>query len=176
MVSSGSEPRVRAWRQLRAIAPLPGVVAGAVPVLLVWRFGIDVGWSLPAPASLIPLAVGTGLIVTGLRLWLDTVRLFATAGEGTLAPWDPTRKLVVRGPYRRVRNPMISAVGSVLLGEAALLGSVPLLIWFGVFAAVNMIFIPLAEEPDLARRFGDQYLEYRSAVPRWIPRRSPWSP
>ena len=66
-----------------------------------------------------------------------TISLFARVGQGTLAPWDPTQRLVVLGPYRHVRNPMISGVLAILLGEAALLGSPPLLVWFGAFFAVN---------------------------------------
>ena len=85
-----------------------------------------------------------------------TVALFATVGEGTLAPWDPPRRFVVRGPYRYVRNPMISGVLSILLGEATLFGSVPLLVWFSVFLAVNAVIMPLIEEPGLERRFGGE--------------------
>jgi protein-S-isoprenylcysteine O-methyltransferase Ste14 len=163
-------------RQLRAIALLPGIVAVAIPALLVWLYGTNVGWGLVSPLSALPVFAGGALIFVALRLWLETVRLFASVGEGTLAPWDPTRKLVVRGPYRRVRNPMISAVAFVLLGEALALGSTAILIEFGVFALINATFIPLAEERDLVRRFGDEYEEYRRAVPRWIPRRTPWTP
>jgi protein-S-isoprenylcysteine O-methyltransferase Ste14 len=164
------------WRrQLRAIALLPGMVAVVVPALLVALYGAQLGWGLPAPLWLLPILVAVALIVVGLRLWLQTIRLFVEVGQGTLAPWDPTRRLVVRGPYRRVRNPMISAVGSVLLGEAALLGSPAILILFAGFAVVNAIYIPLFEEPGLLRRFGDEYRRYRAAVPRWIPRRSPWT-
>ena len=83
---------------------------------------------------------------------------------------------MVRGPYTRVRNPMISAVGAVLLGEAIVLGSPAILIWFGAFALLNATYIPLAEEPGLMRRFGEEYEEYRRAVPRWIPRSKPWEP
>jgi protein-S-isoprenylcysteine O-methyltransferase Ste14 len=83
---------------------------------------------------------------------------------------------VVEGPYRHVRNPMITAVLAVLLGEAALFGSVPLLIWFAAFFAVNAVFFGLHEEPALERRFGDEYVAYRRAVPRWLPRRTPWMP
>jgi protein-S-isoprenylcysteine O-methyltransferase Ste14 len=165
-----------AGRQLRAIAPLPGIVAVAIPTLLVWLYGTNVGWGLASPLSALPVLAGGALIFVALRLWLETVRLFASVGEGTLAPWDPTRKLVVRGPYRRVRNPMISAVAFVLLGEGLALGTTAVLIEFGVFALINAIFIPLAEEPDLVRRFGDEYEEYRRAVPRWIPRHTPWTP
>jgi protein-S-isoprenylcysteine O-methyltransferase Ste14 len=163
-------------RVLRAALLLPGVVAVVIPTLLVWLFSSDVGWGLPGPLAAVTVGVGTGLIVVAVRLWYATVRLFASVGRGTLAPWDPTRKLVVAGPYRRVRNPMISAVTFVLLGEALVLGSIAILIEFAIFALINAIYIPLAEEPGLVQRFGDEYEEYRRAVPRWIPRRSPWTP
>src|SRR5215208_1937963 len=94
----------------------------------------------------------------GLLLMYQTISLFANVGEGTLAPWDPPRNFVVRGVYRYVRNPMISGVLFILLGEATLLGSLPLLAWFLVFFAVNATYIPLLEERQLARRFGGEYL------------------
>jgi protein-S-isoprenylcysteine O-methyltransferase Ste14 len=104
----------------------------------------------------------------------QTIGLFVRVGEGTLAPWDPTQKLVVRGVYRHVRNPMISGVFCILLGEAILAGSLPLLDWFFFFLLVNLIYIPLLEEPGLARRFGEDYLRYKENVPRWIPQVKPW--
>jgi protein-S-isoprenylcysteine O-methyltransferase Ste14 len=152
------------------------MVAVVVPALLVWAYGADFGWDLPAPASILLVIAGLGLLSVGLSLWLQTIRLFVEVGRGTLAPWDPPRRFVVRGPYRRVRNPMISALGIVLLGETAVLGSWPVATLFAWFAIVNAIYIPLLEEPRLLRRFGAQYEEYRRAVPRWIPRRTPWSP
>jgi len=105
---------------------------------------------------------------------IKTVKLFATVGEGTLAPWDPTQKLVVRGIYRYVRNPMITGVSCILLGEAVALGSVALLGWFMLFFVANVIYMPLVEETGLERRFGEDYLAYRQNVPRWIPRLRPW--
>lgn len=102
--------------------------------------------------------------------------LLATVGRGTLAPWDPTSRLVVRGPYRHVRNPMISGVLLVLLGEAAFLGSLPVLAWFAAVLAVNAVYFPLVEEPGLSRRFGEDYERYRANVPRWVPRLRPWEP
>ncbi|HEX5374775.1 MAG TPA: isoprenylcysteine carboxylmethyltransferase family protein, partial [Solirubrobacterales bacterium] len=80
------------------------------------------------------------------------------------------------GPYRHVRNPMISAVLAVLAGEAALFGSLPLLIWFAAFFAANSIFFRRYEEPGLERRFGEDYRAYTHNVPRWLPRRAPWTP
>ncbi len=151
------------------------MVAVVVPALLVWAYGAHFGWDLPAPASILLVIAGLCLLGVGLWLWLQTIRLFVSVGKGTLAPWDPPRRFVVSGPYRRVRNPMISALGFVLLGEAALLGSRAVLILFAGFAITNAIYIPLVEEPGLMRRFGADYEEYRRAVRRWIPRRRPWS-
>ena len=119
---------------------------------------------------------GAALVLAGLAVWYATVRLFARVGEGTLAPWDPTRKLVVLGPYRYVRNPMITGVLLVLVGEAALFGSPWILAWAAAFFAVNAVWFPLVEEPGLVERFGREYEDYRRAVPRWLPRRRPWTP
>lgn len=103
-----------------------------------------------------------------------TNRLFATVGHGTLAPWNPPQRLVVRGVYRHVRNPMMLGVFCILLGEAIFFGSVWLLGWFGTFVAMVLIVIPLVEEPGLAKRFDDDYVRYKQNVPRWIPRLTPW--
>jgi protein-S-isoprenylcysteine O-methyltransferase Ste14 len=146
----------------------------AIPVAICVLWGTNVGWGLPGPVAAATVGIGAALIVLGLRLMRETISLFSQVGEGTLAPWDPTRRLVVRGPYLRVRNPMISGVAMVMLGEAIVLGSTPVLAWWGLFALSNAVFIPIAEEPGLRRRFGEDYAEYCRHVPRWIPRRSPW--
>jgi protein-S-isoprenylcysteine O-methyltransferase Ste14 len=134
---------------------LPGTVAVVIPALLVWVWGANV-----QPVTAL---VGAVLVVIGLALVVWTVTLFVKVGHGTLAPWDPTSKLVVRGPYRFVRNPMITGVGTMLAGEA-------IAIELTIFAVVNAIYFPLVEEPGLARRFGAEYEEYCSRVPRWLPR------
>jgi protein-S-isoprenylcysteine O-methyltransferase Ste14 len=152
------------------------MVVIVVPALLVWAHGADPGWGLPAPFGAFLVGAGVGLIIVGVRLWLQTIRLFVEVGRGTLAPWDPPRRFVVRGPYRRVRNPMISALAIVLLGETAVGGSQWVAILFAWFVIVNAIYIPLVEEPRLVRRFGADYEQYRRAVPPWIPRRTAWSP
>jgi protein-S-isoprenylcysteine O-methyltransferase Ste14 len=168
---------VSGWRHARAIALLPGTVSVVVPAaILVSGEGVSVGWGLDGVAAGLPVLLGVALIAAGFAMWLWTVRLFARIGEGTLAPWDPTRHLVVEGPYRYVRNPMITGVLAVLLGEAALFGSPALLIWCAAFLAANWAFFVLSEEPGLGRRFGDEYRDYRHNVPRWIPRRTPWTP
>ncbi len=158
------------WPVLRAILVLPGNVLGVIPALLLWWSG-DWRLSRPDEAS---FWLGLGCLACGLTLMTATIRLFATEGKGTLAPWDPTQRLVVRGVYRNVRNPMISGVLFNLLGEALLLRAPVLAGWFAVFFLVNAFYLPLLEEPGLERRFGDDYRRYKGAVPRWIPRLRPW--
>ena len=159
-----------AWRQARAIALLPGTVTVLVPGLLLVLTESNVGWGLGGLAAALLVLAGLTFIGAGFALWLWTVRLFARIGEGTLAPWDPTRRLVAVGPYRRLRNPMITAVLAVLIGEAALFGSAALLVWAAVFFALNHAFFLLYEEPALERRFGEEYLAYKREVPRWVPK------
>jgi protein-S-isoprenylcysteine O-methyltransferase Ste14 len=154
-------------------------VAGAVVVPGVILAGSgwgDVGWGLGGVPAALPVALGLVAGLAGLTLIWRTILLLARLGNGTLAPWDPTTKLVVAGPYRYVRNPMIAGVALVLAGEAAIFGSLPLFVWTGLFCAVNALWFPLVEEPRLAQRFGDDYREYTRNVPRWFPRRRPWTP
>ena len=165
------------WRHLRAVALLPFVATVVVPGLLGYFIeDVHPGWGLPPWLWALPLALAGLLIALGLVLFGWTVRLFAGAGEGTLAPWDATQRLVVLGPYRHVRNPMISGVLAVLLGEAALLGSPAVFVWAVAFFALNQVYIPRFEEPGLEERFGEDYRRYRQHVPRWLPRLRGWVP
>lgn len=169
------ERTMELWRHLRAIALLPAMVLVVVPLaVLFFTDDVHIGWGLGAPLNALPVALGAVLILAGLGLVGWTVAMFRSEGEGTLAPWDPTQKLVVVGVYRHVRNPMISGVLCALLGEAALLGSLAVLIWFAIFFAGNAVYIPLSEERGLEERFGDEYRRYKRHVPRWLPRVTAW--
>ena len=117
---------------------------------------------------------GALLIVLGFYVIWETVSIFTDYGEGTPAPWEPPKRLVVLGIYRNVRNPMMIGIWSVLIGESILFRSVELLVWFLVFYTACMLLIPLWEEKDLEKRFGESYREYKINVPRWIPRWKPW--
>ena len=160
-------------RQLLAIAVLPFTVTILVPAWLARRNGI-----IPAlaatPGGLRLQLAGVVLLALGSMLFVASLRRFAGEGHGTLAPWDPPRRLVVRGPYRYVRNPMISGVVMVLFAEALLLFSRPHLQWALIVLLANLVYIPLIEEPLLAERFFPEYEEYRRHVPRLFPRLRPW--
>ena len=111
----------------------------------------------------------------GLFLCVWTVSLFTRFGDGTPAPWNPPKKLVIRGPYRHVRNPMITGVLLILLAEAFLFQSLPLAAWMVFFFVGNAIYFPLVEAKGLEERFGEDYRVYKANVPRWIPRPRAWS-
>lgn len=162
------------WRLLRPILIFPGTVLVVVPGILVWLAAGTTFSAQPArPGGLVFwLALAAGAV--GLVLKVSTVALFVATGRGTPAPWDPPLNLVVRGPYRYVRNPMISGVVLFLLAESRMLRSWPVAAWMGFFLAVKAIYFPLSEEPGLERRFGNPYRRYKAKVPRWIPRLTPW--
>jgi protein-S-isoprenylcysteine O-methyltransferase Ste14 len=160
-------------RHLLSIAILPFTVTVIVP----WWLAQSSGISAPHGATDLALvALGALLLAVGLLLFGASLGRFAKDGDGTLAPWDPPRKFVVTGPYRFVRNPMISGVVLILLGEAALLRSGLQLTWALLFLAGNLVVIPLVEEPMLRNRFGAAYEEYCRNVGRLVPRLTPWTP
>jgi protein-S-isoprenylcysteine O-methyltransferase Ste14 len=162
-------------RHLLAILLLPFVVVVIIPrwLLRAWVMS-DTHWTTGAVAALFGHIPGIVVFLGGFGLFAWCISLFARVGQGTLAPWDPTSRLVAVGPYRYVRNPMISGVVTMLIGEALLHGSRVIAIWAAMFIVINQVYFVLLEEPGLERRFGAAYLEYKSTVPRWIPRATPW--
>jgi protein-S-isoprenylcysteine O-methyltransferase Ste14 len=144
---------------------LPGTVTVVIPWFIAHRNHAAQfsHWTLWSCAGLLPLGAGVGLL-----FWC--IWNFAAFGRGTLAPVDPPTRLVVRGPYRFVRNPMYVGGVLILLGEAALFESTVLLIYCAAFVAVTHCFVVLYEEPRLRRQFGESYEAYRRRVRRWWPR------
>ena len=154
---------------------LPGTYFVFVPGAILWiSNGSPSSWSIAGPAE--PWFWAAILsAIPGIVLASWTTRLFVTAGEGTPAPWDPPKKLVVAGPYRHVRNPMIAGVLVILTAESLIFVSWPLFGWMVAFFILNTAYFFWVEEPGLERRFGEDYLRYKANVPRWIPRLRPWS-
>lgn len=163
---------IKTFSQLKAVMILPFNVLVTVPILILYLtretnvFGIT---HYP-----IFLVAGLFLIGMGISALFKTIRLFSRQGKGTLAPWDPTKHLIITGPYRYVRNPMISGVLTALLGEAMFFGSWILGAFAGFFFMLNTLYFKFSEEPGLVKRFGKEYEEYRKQVPMWIPRRTPY--
>ena len=162
-----------ALRHLLSIAVLPFTMTVLVPWWIAARSGAGLRFA-ETIAGRLTQAAGVVALGIGLLLFAASLRQFIVRGRGTLAPWDPPTRLVIDGPYRYVRNPMISGVAFILLGEALLLRSWPHATWTAIFVAINSIYIPLLEEPPLAALFGDAYREYCRHVHRIIPRFTPW--
>ena len=147
---------------------VPGTVAGLIPWLLT---GWEVRDTLWPPIRV----VGVLLLAAGVAVLLHAFLRFVVEGVGTPAPIAPTKHLVVGGLYRYVRNPMYLAVAATIVGQALALGQLALLVYAAVFAVTVYTFVRTYEEPTLRQQFGEQYEEYRRAVPGWWPRRTPWS-
>lgn len=117
---------------------------------------------------------GAIVAVLGLGLALWCVLAFAVIGRGTPAPFDPPRRLVVRGPYRFVRNPMYVGAATAVTGAALYFRTWWLGAFVLVFLLITHVFVVGYEEPTLRKLFADEYATYCSAVRRWWPRRTPY--
>jgi protein-S-isoprenylcysteine O-methyltransferase Ste14 len=146
----------------------PGVVAGLIPWLISgWR------WHDWGGAAWVLVPIAWIAIATGVAFLLHAFALFALH-RGTPAPVAPTQTLVVAGVYRFVRNPMYLAVLTIILGQALLFGSWPLVLYAMIALAAVLAFVKGYEEPTLTSTYGEQYLDYRRNVPGWWPRLTPW--
>ena len=149
----------------------PCTLAGFVP----WSI---TGWQLQPPFLGLEPTRGLGaiLVLAGVPGLVDAFARFALQGLGTPAPIAPPRHLVVSGLYRHVRNPMYVAVVAIVLGQALLMGDGRLVAYGALLWLSFHAFVVAYEEPTLEQAFGPQYEAFRAAVPRWIPRMTPWRP
>jgi protein-S-isoprenylcysteine O-methyltransferase Ste14 len=114
------------------------------------------------------------VLVAGLAIVLSCVRDFYTIGKGTLAPWDPPKRLVVVGLYRFLRNPMYVGVLTWVAGLALFFGAGVLGIYTVLLAVGFHLRVLFYEEPTLSRLFPDDWAVYSRAVNRWWPRSTAW--
>jgi protein-S-isoprenylcysteine O-methyltransferase Ste14 len=118
--------------------------------------------------------LGALLIAVGFAMVAECFARFAWQGRGTPAPVAPPERLVVSGPYRRVRNPMYVGVTAMVLGQAGLFADPWLLVYALAVWLGFHIFVVIYEEPTLRASFPQDYAAFTAAVPRWIPRLRPW--
>ena len=139
---------------------VPGTGGVYVPLLLAQN---------RAAASGLPFILALVLFATGSAVYVWCVWDFASFGRGTPLPIDAPKKLVVRGLYRYVRNPIYLGMFAVLLGWVVMFGGTGLVLYlFGAPIGVHL-FVVLYEEPHLAGEFGDAYADYTRSVARWLP-------
>jgi protein-S-isoprenylcysteine O-methyltransferase Ste14 len=159
---SGARARlpVTAWNHVRAVLLLPFTNTVVIPAVLLLLFHDAALGRGPLLADLAALVVGGAVATAGLVLVMRSISLFVRRGQGTLAPWDPTRVLIVEDIYRYSRNPMKAGLFLGLIGECIVLRSPALIIWACCFMAANVTYIRLHEEPGLRKRFGKAYATY----------------
>ena len=131
--------------------------------LLEWS-GIQVPSGI-GPRQLVGFVLGGG----GAVLAIACVLTFALHGKGTPAPFDPPRRLVRRGPYRLIRNPMYLGAGLAMFGAGVYYGSWAIVAYVAGFFVSAHLLVWFYEEPSLRRLFGAEYDAYCATTPRWLP-------
>ena len=90
--------------------------------------------------------------------------------RGTPVPFNPPPRLVTTGPYAYTRNPMLTGVFALLFGFGFLFGSFSLLVIFTpLFILLNVWELKAIEEPELIKRLGEGYVDYRKRTPMFFP-------
>jgi protein-S-isoprenylcysteine O-methyltransferase Ste14 len=138
----------------------------AFPAGVLWASG---GGFSPPPGP--NRWIGGAMLGAALLLLIGPVRAFIVEGRGTQVPIAPPEFLVLSGLYTRMRNPMYLNYFVIVLAEAIVYRSVPLLAYALLFFAVEHAYVVGVEEKELRRRFGAPYEAYCARVGRWLPRR-----
>jgi protein-S-isoprenylcysteine O-methyltransferase Ste14 len=159
---------MRLFVLIRAIT-YAALFIGFVLVYLPSRFARWSGIVEPATSGPVQIA-GMILVAIGTLIALWCVLTFVFIGKGTPAPFDPPRRLVIRGPYRFVRNPMYIGAGLTIAGAAVFYESLSILCYTALFFLITHLFVVFYEEPTLRRMFGDDYEAYLRRVRRWVPK------
>jgi len=142
---------------------------GFLLVFLPARLVVWSGMQGPVRIGVLQIA-GVALGAVGAVIAVSCILTFVFVGRGTPAPFDPPRGLVIRGPYRFVRNPMYIGAAAALLGAALYYESFALGGYAAAFLVVMHLFVTVHEEPALRRSFGEDYDDYCARVRRWLPR------
>jgi len=150
---------------IKAILILPFNVVITIPCLLLYFSGYKYNTQ-----SLSQIILGILLLLFGSFLAIWTMVQFYKIGKGTPAPWAAPKYLVVEGPYKIVRNPMITGVLSILLAESLILNTIIIFCWVVLFFIINCFYFKIFEEKELERKFGEEYVRYKENVPMWFPK------
>ena len=159
-------------RRRELLTPLGLLIFGStLAVVIVGGLYTDRWLDLPALLpGLLGAVVGAPILAAGALLCGWCVARFVRA-RGTPVPLNPPKELIVSGPYAWVRNPMLTGVFGALFGLGLLLHSIGIaLIWTPAYVLVHLIELKRVEEPELTRRFGAAYTEYKERVPMFVPR------
>lgn len=128
---------------------------------------IQYSWPLSLPSSFEFTIIGIVVILTGLAIIFSASRTFKKA-DTRIEPWKPTSRIVSQGVFAYSRNPIYVAFCLASIGIGFVAGSVWVLMSF-VPTAITIYFVAIKkEEAYLERKFGDEYLNYKKNVRRWL--------
>jgi len=154
------------------LTPLVGFIFFCIVLLLIFTsFYLDRFFGLPAFISKpFSMVVSMPLLIGGALLWLWCVGKFLKA-KGTPVPINPPPKLVSDGPYAYSRNPMMTGLFMVMAGIGICFGSITLtFIMTPLFVFLSILEFKNLEEPELEKRFGKEYCDYKAKTPIIIPK------
>jgi protein-S-isoprenylcysteine O-methyltransferase Ste14 len=121
------------------------------------------------PPTPVNLVLSIPLLALGIWLWLWSALIFFHS-RGTPVPLSPPPELIETGPYAHSRNLMLSGLFLILFGIGFLFQSLSLIVIFTpLFIVITFLEFKLIEEPELEKRFGVSYLEYKKKVPMFFP-------
>ena len=153
------------------LTPVGLVIFGvftALFVLLALLF--DRWFSLPWPLSgSLSWFIAVPLISVGIAGTAWSALHFLKV-KGTPVPFNPPPELVTTGPYRFVRNPMLTGVFLLLYGIGFAIRSPSLIVFFApLYILANVWELKEIEEPELVKRLGEDYVAYLRRTPMFIP-------
>ena len=159
------------WKTKLLYAPIAGLLyLSLIGLFIFLSFAFDQYLKFPRllnyPWNII---ISVPIIVTGFILMFIAVFYFLKF-RGTPVPFSPPLKLVKIGPYKYVRNPMLTGIFIQLFGFGIFFNSLSLIIIFTpLFVLINVFELKMVEEPELNRRLGKEYLDYKREVPMFLP-------
>ncbi len=116
------------------------------------------------------LPIGAFVFAAAALLGLVAGYYLISRGRGTPLPLDPTRELVIAGPYRYVRNPQSIAMTLAVVGEVIAVDSRVLWLLLPLTLLYLEVLVGPWEDHQLVAKHGERYLAYKRSVPKWLPR------
>jgi protein-S-isoprenylcysteine O-methyltransferase Ste14 len=155
---------------MKLLTFLSALIYGLLILFIFPILFINLNSLLSLPVFLIPLLklIGIFLVLIGGSIWLYCTGMFYFIGKGTPVPIDPPKHLVIKGIYKRTRNPMYLSVLIIIFGYFLFFGHLALLMYLASLAGFFHLFVVLYEEPTLKKKFGKSYFRYLKEAPRWI--------
>ncbi len=142
---------------------IPGLLGGYLP----WK--LRPLEAAPLPCSALFSLLGFLICLGGGALLFSAAYYLVRRGIGTPFPLDPPQRMVVAGPYAYIQHPMLVGLFALLCGQIVWFPSVPVLLYSVLLLLVSRALVLHSEEPTLRKRFGEDYVAYQAATPRWFP-------